>query len=106
MGTRRFRKPRAAGQRRDADAQGIYPSQRINRKTRANATGSKMNPGITEEAGSTMRALITALAGNPAILALSVANMALLVFMFYALRTSAEYRTKLTDQVLDNSNAI
>jgi len=65
-----------------------------------------MNPGVTEEAGSTVRALITALSGNPAVLALSIANLGLLVFMYYALHGSAEYRNKLTDQVLENSNAI
>ena len=65
-----------------------------------------MNPGVCEEAGSTIRALIQALARNPAILALSLANIALLVFMFYALHGSAEYRTKLTDQVLANSHNI
>jgi len=65
-----------------------------------------MNPGIPEEAGSTVRTLISALQSNPAVLALSVINMALLIFMFYALHGSAEYRSKLTDQVLSNSNAI
>jgi hypothetical protein len=65
-----------------------------------------MAPGVSEEAGSTARALVDALKGNPAVLALTIANMALLVFIFYALRGSAEYRTKLTDQVLQNGNAI
>jgi hypothetical protein len=65
-----------------------------------------MNPGVSEETGSTLRAIISGLAGNPAVLALTVANMALLIFMFYALHGSAEYRTKLTDQVLANSRAI
>jgi hypothetical protein len=65
-----------------------------------------MPPGVSEEAGLTLRAIITALASNPAVLALTVANMALLIFIFYALHSSAEYRTRLTDQVLDNSKAI
>jgi len=65
-----------------------------------------MNPGMAEEAGSTARALIGALAGNPAVLALSVINLAMLVFFYIALKSSAEYRTTLTDQVLSNSNAI
>jgi hypothetical protein len=65
-----------------------------------------MTPGVSEEAGKTGRAIIDALKGNPAVLALTIANMALLVFIFYALRGSAEYRTKLTDQVLQNGNAI
>jgi hypothetical protein len=65
-----------------------------------------MTPSIPEEAGKTGRALIDALKGNPAVLALTIANMALLVFIFFALKGSAEYRTKLTDQVLQNGNAI
>jgi hypothetical protein len=65
-----------------------------------------MNPGVTEEAGSTARSLIDGLKGNPGILALSFINLALLVFMFYALHGSAKYRETLTNQVLHNSNAI
>jgi hypothetical protein len=65
-----------------------------------------MNPGVTEETGKTARTLIDALKGNPGILALSFINMALLIFMFYALHSSAKYRETLTDQVLHNSNTI
>jgi len=65
-----------------------------------------MNAGISEEAGSTLRALINALSGNPAVLALSLANIGLLIFMFYALHGSAEYRTKLAEQVFANSHNI
>ena len=66
-----------------------------------------MNPGgVSEEAGSTARALIDALKGQPALLAMILANMALLAFMFYALEGSAESRRLLTQQVLDNSNSI
>ena len=64
-----------------------------------------MNP-ISEEVGKTGRALIDALKGNPAILALSIANMALLVFMFYALHSGAKYRETLTGQVFENTKTI
>jgi hypothetical protein len=65
-----------------------------------------MNPGVGEEAGSTARTLIEAMKSQPALLAMIIANIALLVFMFYALHGAAEYRDKLTSQVLTNSAAI
>jgi hypothetical protein len=64
-----------------------------------------VNP-VGEEAGKTSRAVVDALKGNPAVLALTIANMALLVFMFYALHGAAKYRETLTTQVLDNSRTI
>ena len=54
-----------------------------------------MNPGIGEEAGQTARTFIEALKQQPATLALIVANMAMLVFMFYALSKGAEFRDTL-----------
>jgi hypothetical protein len=51
-----------------------------------------MNPGIGEEAGKTARTFIDALKAQPAVLALIVANITLLVFMFYALVKAAEFR--------------
>jgi hypothetical protein len=51
-----------------------------------------VNPGIGEEAGQTARTFIDALKAQPATLALIVANIAMLVFMFYALAKAAEFR--------------
>lgn len=51
-----------------------------------------MNPGVAEEVGGTARSFIDALKGNPATLALVVANVSMLVFMFYALSKGAEFR--------------
>jgi len=65
-----------------------------------------MNPGLSDEAGQTARGFIDAMKTQPALLAMIVANIALLIFMFYALRTAADYRDKLTQQVFANSQAI
>lgn len=51
-----------------------------------------MNPGVADEAGQTARSFIDALKQQPATLALIVANIAMLVFMFYALAKAAEFR--------------
>jgi hypothetical protein len=60
-----------------------------------------MNPGIGEEAGQTARSFIDALKQQPAVLALIVANIAMLVFMFYALAKAAEFRHTMIDGQLD-----
>jgi hypothetical protein len=66
-----------------------------------------MNPGgPVEEVGQTARGLIDALKGQPAVLALTIANFALLVFIFYALHSAAKYRETLISQVLSNSARI
>jgi hypothetical protein len=65
-----------------------------------------MNPGIPEEVGSTTRTMIDALKGQPAVLALTLANIMLLIFMFYALSGAAKSRELLVGQILQNSNAI
>jgi hypothetical protein len=66
-----------------------------------------MNPGgPAEEAGKVAGGFIEALKGQPAVLALSVANLALLVFIYYALHGSAQFRDQLTQRVFDNSNKI
>jgi hypothetical protein len=65
-----------------------------------------MNPSIPEEVGSTARTFIDALKTQPAVLALIIANFALLFFIFYALQSSAASRNQLVGQILDNSNAI
>jgi hypothetical protein len=57
-----------------------------------------MNPGVGEEAGQTARSFIDALKGQPAVLALIVANAAMLVFMFYALSKAAQFRDNLLTQ--------
>lgn len=51
-----------------------------------------MNPGPAEEVGQTARGLIDALKAQPAVLALSLAQIAMLLFMFYALFKAAEFR--------------
>jgi hypothetical protein len=65
-----------------------------------------VNPGPIEEAGATARGIVDALKAQPAVLALIVANFALLFFIYYALQSSAQSRDKLVGQVLSNSNAI
>ena len=66
-----------------------------------------MNPGgPAEEAGKVAGGFIEALRGQPAVLALTVANFALLVFIFYALNSAAKYREGLMEQVFENSKRI
>lgn len=57
-----------------------------------------MNPGPVEEVGATARSFIDALKQQPATLALIVANIAMLVFMFYALAQAGEFRDSLLKQ--------
>ena len=47
---------------------------------------------VPEEVGQTTRNFIDALKQQPATLALIVANITMLVFMFYALAKAAEFR--------------
>ena len=65
-----------------------------------------MSPGAVEEAGQTARGVVDALKGQPAVLALTLANFALLAFIFYALHSAAKYRETLINQVLTNSTRI
>jgi Tfp pilus assembly protein PilV len=65
-----------------------------------------MNPGPSEEIGQTARSFFEVMKGQPALLALVIANMALLGFMYYALQSAAASRNQLVTQILDNSNAI
>ena len=65
-----------------------------------------MNPGPVEEVGETSRSLIDAMKGQPAVLALSLVNLALLVFIFYAAHGAAQFRETLIRQVLENSAKI
>jgi len=54
-----------------------------------------MNPGIIEETGQTARSFIEALKTQPATLAMIVANVVMLVFLFYALERGAKFRDDL-----------
>jgi hypothetical protein len=66
-----------------------------------------MNPGgPAEEAGKVAGGFIEALKGQPAILALLAANIALLIFIFYALHSGAQFRQQLVEQVFENSKQI
>jgi hypothetical protein len=47
---------------------------------------------IPEEVGSTARSLIDALKSQPATIALILANISMLIFIFYALAKGAEFR--------------
>lgn len=52
-----------------------------------------MNPGgLGEEAGQTVRSIVEALKAQPAVLALSLAQITMLVFLFYAMSKAAEFR--------------
>jgi membrane-anchored glycerophosphoryl diester phosphodiesterase (GDPDase) len=65
-----------------------------------------MTPGPSEEIGQTARSFFEVMKTQPAVLALIVANMALLFFIYYALQSAAVSRNQLVTQILDNSNAI
>ena len=66
-----------------------------------------MTPGgPIEEGAKVAGGFIEALKGQPAVLALTVANFALLVFIFYALNSAAKYREGLMEQVFENSKRI
>jgi hypothetical protein len=65
-----------------------------------------MNPGPAEEVGSTLRTIVDALKGQPAVLVLSLVIITLLIFFYYALHSAAVFRETLIKQVLDNSSAI
>lgn len=57
-----------------------------------------MNPGPIEEIGQTVRNIISAI--NPTMLALVVSNIAMLVFIFYALHAAASFRQQFIEQML------
>lgn len=60
-----------------------------------------MNPGAVEEAGTTIRGIVDALKAQPAVLALSLAQIAMLVFLFYAMFKAAEFRDRMMTGQLD-----
>jgi hypothetical protein len=63
-------------------------------------------PGAAEEGVKVAGGIVEALKSQPALLAMMVANFALLAFMFYALNSAAAYRETMMKQVFDNSNKI
>lgn len=62
--------------------------------------------GPVEEAGQTARGLIDALKAQPAVLALSLAQIAMLVFLFYALLKAAEFRDTMIKGQLDENRRV
>jgi hypothetical protein len=66
-----------------------------------------MNPGgPVEEAGKVASGIVDALKAQPAVLALTLANLGLLLFIFYALHGAAQYREKILNQVFENGKEI
>ena len=62
--------------------------------------------GPLEESAKVASGIVDALKAQPAVLALTLANFALLAFIFYALHGAAVYRQKLLDQVFDNGQNV
>jgi len=60
-----------------------------------------MNPGPIEEAGKVAGGIIDGLKAQPAVLALSLAQIAMLVFIFYALAKGAEFRDSMLKSQYD-----
>ena len=54
-----------------------------------------MSPGPIEEAGKVAGGVVASLGTQPAVLALIVANIAMLVFIFYALSVGANFRDQM-----------
>ena len=66
-----------------------------------------MNPGnIPEEIGSTTRSFFEIMKQQPALMGMIVANLGLLVFIFYALHAAGEFRDRLIGQVFQNTQQI
>lgn len=65
-----------------------------------------MNPGPVEEAGQTARSVITSLGENPATLALIVANIAMLAFLFYAMNAAAGFRNEMLRQQFEYQHKV
>lgn len=57
-----------------------------------------MNPGVVDEIGSTTRTFITTMKDHPAVLVLALCNLALIIFMYFALSAAAAFRTDLIKQ--------
>lgn len=65
-----------------------------------------MSPGPVEEAGATARGLIDALKQNPAVLALSLAQIVLLVFIFYSLNKASEARNLIIQRQFEFAHSV
>jgi hypothetical protein len=63
--------------------------------------GEGMSPGATEEAGKAVVGIIDGLKQQPALLALTVIMIGLLVFCFYALSSAAAFRNTMLTQQAD-----
>ena len=57
-----------------------------------------MNPGPVEEVGKVASGVVDALKAQPAVLALTVAQFATLIFIFYALHAGAQFRDMMLKQ--------
>lgn len=58
-----------------------------------------MNPGgPVEEAAHVATGIVDALKAQPAVLALTVANIGMMVFIFYALTSAANFRNTMLEQ--------
>lgn len=64
-------------------------------------TGAEMNPGPVEEGVKVAGGVVNALGSQPAVLALIVANLAMLAFMFYAMSAAANFRNEMLKQQYD-----
>ena len=62
--------------------------------------------GPIEEGAKVAGGIIEALKAQPAVLALSLANLALLIFIFYALHQAGKFREVLMNQVFQNTQRI
>ena len=62
--------------------------------------------GPVEEGAKVASGIVDALKAQPAVLALTLANFALLGFIFYALHEAAAFRQRLLDQVFENGKEI
>jgi len=60
-----------------------------------------MNPGITEEVGKTTRSFIETMKHQPAMLVLSLSNVGLVCFLYFALNAAAQFRTELLKMNFD-----
>jgi hypothetical protein len=65
-----------------------------------------MNPSPLDDVAKIAAGIVDALKAQPAVLALTIANFALLGFMFYALSGAAASREVIIRQVLDNAASI
>ena len=65
-----------------------------------------MNPGVTEEVGSTARSLIDALKGQPFMLICGIINFAMLGLLFYIAHSVAGQRAHEVGLIYDNQKNI